>query len=231
MFHGTGWIVSQVRVQTKFSNKVKRRFAKSSLSRRRRSVLNVKALVDTFHQEKALVGAFSVIRVELRFKLYPNLHSFHIQNAFRFCNFSVFNCNIFNFCQHTTCDDLRKHLTQKFHFIHFVLVCKQCAKLCNQKKDQSWPIYYRISNKLLDAEHDLEVESRISNNNKLFQSFHDALIRKWTSYTFLNISPSVNILTGGCSNPAESTTCSYHQGKGGINCKIIYKLSLAHLMI
>ena len=34
-----------------------------------RRELNVKALVGTFHQEKALVGAFSVIRVELRFKL------------------------------------------------------------------------------------------------------------------------------------------------------------------
>ena len=35
--------------------------------------LNVKALADTFNQEKALVGAFSVItnlRVDLRFKLY-----------------------------------------------------------------------------------------------------------------------------------------------------------------
>ena len=110
----------------------------------------------------------------------------------------------------------------------FANSARNCA---TRKKDQSWPIYYRISNKLLDAKHDLEVERSISNNNKLFQSFHDALIRKWTSYTFLNISPSVNILTGGCSNPAESTTCSYHQGQGGINCKIIYKLLLAHLMI
>ena len=36
-------------------------------------VLNVKALVGAFNQEKALVGAFSVImnlRVDLRFKLY-----------------------------------------------------------------------------------------------------------------------------------------------------------------
>ena len=36
------------------------------------SVLNLKALVDTFNQEKALVGAFSVmtnLRMDLRFKL------------------------------------------------------------------------------------------------------------------------------------------------------------------
>ena len=37
------------------------------------SVLNVRALVGTFNQEKALVGAFFVItnlRVDIRFKLY-----------------------------------------------------------------------------------------------------------------------------------------------------------------
>ena len=37
------------------------------------SVLNVKAVVAAFNQEKALVGAFSVItnlRIDLRFKLY-----------------------------------------------------------------------------------------------------------------------------------------------------------------
>ena len=37
------------------------------------SVLNVKAVVAAFNQEKALVGAFSVItnlRMDLRFKLY-----------------------------------------------------------------------------------------------------------------------------------------------------------------
>ena len=37
------------------------------------SVLNVKVVVATFNQEKALVGAFSVItnlRMDLRFKLY-----------------------------------------------------------------------------------------------------------------------------------------------------------------
>ena len=40
------------------------------------SVLNVKAVVAAFNQEKALVGAFSVITnlcVDLRFKLYPSL--------------------------------------------------------------------------------------------------------------------------------------------------------------
>ena len=40
------------------------------------SVLNVKAVVAAFNQEKALVGAFSVItnlRVDLRFQLYSTL--------------------------------------------------------------------------------------------------------------------------------------------------------------
>ena len=38
------------------------------------SVLNVKALVGTFNQEKALLGAFSMItnlRMDFRFKFYP----------------------------------------------------------------------------------------------------------------------------------------------------------------
>ena len=62
-------------ITIELQTKVKRRFAKILQSRS--SVLNVKALVGTLNQEKALVGAFSVIvklRIlfgDLRFKLYP----------------------------------------------------------------------------------------------------------------------------------------------------------------
>ena len=54
------------------------------------SVLNVKVLVGAFNQEKALVGAFSVItnlRVDLRFKLYLICFSFRHSSLFRsFCD-------------------------------------------------------------------------------------------------------------------------------------------------
>ena len=56
-----------------------------STHRHLNSVLNVKGQVGTFYQEKALVGAFSVItnlrvdlRVDLRFKLYLTFSTSHL---------------------------------------------------------------------------------------------------------------------------------------------------------
>ena len=155
-------------------------------------VLNVKALVGTFNQETfnrdyepSCGNSFAALVPTCSHFTFRTLSDF-ATSVYLIVTFSI-SANT----QHTMTFGSIWH--RNFISYTLYLFANSARNCATRKRDQSWPIYYRISNKLLDAKHDLEVESRIS-NNKLFQSFHDALIRKWTSYTFLNISSSVNIM-------------------------------------